>query len=52
MKKVYVIEDSAGWVSDYFFTSRVKAVECLNRMVKNSANIYDLPLIIHTFTAY
>lgn len=52
MKKIYVIQDSSGWMSDYYFTSLRKAEDCLRSMTEKSADIYDLPLHLHVFTLY
>lgn len=52
MKKIYVIQDSSGWVSSYYFTSLHKAENYLRELTEKSADISGLPLSIRTFTAF
>lgn len=52
MKKIYVIQDSSGWMTAYYFTSLRKAVDCLRSMTEKSADIYALPLSIRVFSSY
>ena len=52
MKRIYVIYDAAGWMSDYYFTSHREAKEFSMRLVKDAPGIYTSPLSIRAFTAF